>query len=288
MAVLLLVPSDPLNPRRVDEHFAAEASAAVALGAAVSVVNLEALSAGDAAAAVRTVSAAQDAVYRGWMVTAHEYEQLAAALLRRDCVLRTSPAAFRTAHELPGWAAALAPHTPAAAWTTSAAVTDLIELCGSMAPGAGVLRDYVKSMKHYWHEAAFIPDLADADVVRSIGERFIELRGETFNGGFVVRRFEEFVGPEVRTWWVDGVLALTTAHPDTSEELPQQFEPPAGVSDAVGGLGLPFVTVDFVRRRDGVWRIVELGDGQVSDRPRSTPPEELIAALWSGRTPYEV
>ncbi|MEQ1702090.1 MAG: ATP-grasp domain-containing protein [Ilumatobacteraceae bacterium] len=282
--MLLLVPSDPVNPRRVDEHFAPEASAAVELGAQVSVVNLEALSAGDADTAAQRVGPSDDAVYRGWMVTAHAYEQLVAALQRRDCVLRTSPAAFRTAHELPGWAAALAPHTPTAEWTTSPAVSELIELCGSMAPGAGVLRDYVKSMKHYWHEAAFIPDLADPDAVRSIGQRFVELRGDAFNGGFVVRRFEEFVGPEVRTWWADGVLALTTAHPDSPEELPHQFEMPAGVSGAVAGLGLPFVTVDFVRRRDGVWRIVELGDGQVSDRPRSTPPEGLVAALWSGRS----
>ncbi len=277
--MLLLVPSDPLNPRRVDEHFSDEASAARAFGADVSVVNLEALSSGDAAAAVRTVQAANHAVYRGWMMTACEYEQLAAALQRRGCILRTSSAAFRTAHELPGWAAALEPHTPAAAWTTSSSVPDLTALCAAMAPGAGVLRDYVKSMKHYWREAAFIPDLADAAAVRSVGARFVELRGEAFNGGFVVRRYEEFVGAEVRTWWVDGVVALTTAHPDSPTELPESFEVPAGVVDAIAGLGLPFVTVDFVRRRDGTWRIVELGDGQVSDRPRSTPPEELIAAL---------
>jgi len=28
-------------------------------------------------------------------------------------------------------------------------------------PGPGVLRDYVKSMKHYWHEAAYISNTAD-------------------------------------------------------------------------------------------------------------------------------
>jgi ATP-grasp domain, R2K clade family 3 len=44
-------------------------------------------------------------------------------------------------------------------------------------------------------------------------------------------------------------------------------------------LRLPFVTADFARREDGVWRLIELGDGQVSDRPATTPPHALITAL---------
>ena len=48
---------------------------------------------------------------------------------------------------------------------------------------------------------------------------------------------------------------------------------------AIAALELPFVTVDLTRRTDGIWRIVELGDGQVSDRPVSTPPVDLIATL---------
>ncbi|MFD0785983.1 ATP-grasp domain-containing protein [Micromonospora azadirachtae] len=35
-------------------------------------------------------------------------------------------------------------------------------------------------------------------------------------------------------------------------------------------------------RADGVWRVVELGDGQVSDRPAGVAPEEIIAALTGG------
>jgi excinuclease ABC subunit A len=46
-----------------------------------------------------------------------------------------------------------------------------------MGPGPAVLRDYVKSMKHYWDEAAFIPDAADLAAVRKVAARFRELRG---------------------------------------------------------------------------------------------------------------
>jgi hypothetical protein len=60
--------------------------------------------------------------------------------------------------------------------------------------GPAVLRDYTKSMKHYWREAAFIPDLADAGAAWQVAARFRPLRGEDFAGGFVLRRFEEFTG----------------------------------------------------------------------------------------------
>ncbi|WP_252446492.1 ATP-grasp domain-containing protein [Pseudonocardia humida] len=34
-----------------------------------------------------------------------------------------------------------------------------------------------------------------------------------------------------------------------------------------------------VRHEDGRWRVVELGDGQVSDRPAALDPTALLSAL---------
>ena len=59
-----------------------------------------------------------------------------------------------------------------------------------LGPGAAVLRDYTKSMKHHWHEAAYIPDLSDASAAWQVAQRFLELRDTDFTGGFVLRRFE--------------------------------------------------------------------------------------------------
>ena len=84
---------------------------------------------------------------------------------------------------------------------------------------------------------------------------------------------------EVRTWWIDGRCALTTAHPDTPAAAPEGFAAPAGLAGVMSALGLPFVTADLARRDDGAWRLIEIGDGQVSDRPTSTDPADLVAAL---------
>jgi hypothetical protein len=219
------------------------------------------------------------AVYRGWMLRSEQYSAFAGALAGRGVTLRTGAADYRRAHELPGWYAALASVTPESVWTEGDAQEDFGAACAELGGGAAVLRDYVKSMKHYWDEAAFIPDVADRAGAWKVASRFRELRDEEFTGGFVLRRFEDFGPAEVRTWWVDGACRLVTAHPDTPDSPAPDGLDLAWLAPLVGSLGLAFVTVDLVLRADGVWRVVELGDGQVSDRPSSTDPAALVAAI---------
>jgi hypothetical protein len=278
--MLLIVPADVLRPRRPDEHFAAEAAAARAAGHQVGLVDHDALVAGEPGRAVQRIPAgASPAVYRGWMLDAGAYAGFASALAGRGTTLRTDPGRYRRAHELPGWYEALAAFTPPSTWTTGDDRAAFEAARQALGPGPAVLRDYTKSMKHYWHEAAFVPDLADPQGAWSVAERLRELRGDDFTGGFVLRRFETFTGAEARTWWAGGVCRLITAHPDTADALPPADLDVAFLSPAIAALGLPFVTVDLARHTDGRWRVVELGDGQVSDRPATTEAEELIGAL---------
>lgn len=278
--MLLLLPADPLSPRRPDPHWADEAAAAQQAGHAVALVDHDAIEAGRAEEAVQRVPAEGDVVYRGWMMTATQYASLAQALAARGASLRTSAAAYRRAHELPGWYEALAAFTPASAWSVGDDLGAFDRCCAQLGAGPAVLRDYTKSLKHHWDEAAYIADAADQAGARRIAERFRQLRDDAFMGGFVVRRFERFVGAETRTWWRDGRCVLQTAHPDTPTESPAvPASVRAALGQAVAGLGLPFVTIDMVRRDDGAWRLVELGDGQVSDRPASCAAGRLVAAL---------
>lgn len=276
---MLLVPSDPLRPRHPDEHFAAEAEAAREAGVAVALVDHDALCRNGAEAAVQHVPTSDEpALYRGWMLRSEQYEAFERALGARGLKLRTTAAQFRRAHELPGWCDALTRLTPESVWTASAGEADFRAACANLGAGAAVLRDYTKSMKHYWHEAAYIPDIADADAAWRVARRFLELREDAFVGGFVLRRFERFASNEVRTWWRDGECVLVSVHPDTAGEL--TLEPDlSAVAPRVAALGLPFVSVDLAQREDGVWRVIELGDGQVSDRPRSVAAAAFLRAV---------
>jgi ATP-grasp domain, R2K clade family 3 len=277
---MLLVPADPLWPRRPDEHFAPEAAAARDAGLEVALVDHGALAGGgDVERAVATVAGSGTGVYRGWMLRSEQYSSFATALAARGVTLRTSSEQFKQAHELPGWYSSLAAVTPLSAWTIGYDRAGFDRVRVELGAGPAVLRDYVKSMKHYWREAAFIPDLADGVAAWQVASRFRQLREDDFVGGFVLRRFEQFTSAEVRTWWVNGECGLIGAHPDTPNELPDSDVDITSVAPVVAAMGLPFVTVDLARRGDGVWRVVELGDGQVSDRPDSLAPHRLIAAL---------
>ncbi|WP_329009436.1 ATP-grasp domain-containing protein [Micromonospora rifamycinica] len=278
--MLLIVPADPLRPRRPDPHFAPEARAAREVGHPVAVVDHDALAAGrDLARAVAAVPAADDAVYRGWMLSADRYAGFAEASAARQVTLRTGPDQYRRAHELPGWYAAAAALTPESRWTVGDDRADFERARAGLGGGPAVLRDWTKSAKHHWHEACFVPELADGDAAWRIASRLRELRDDDFTGGFVLRRFEPLAGAEVRTWWVDGRCVLTGPHPDTPDELPDAPVDTDPLTSVVAALGLPFVTADLALRADGRWRLVEIGDGQVSDRPSTVPPETLVAAL---------
>jgi len=154
------------------------------------------------------------------MLRAEEYATLEAAAAARGVTLRTTAAAYQSAHELPGWYDALRPVTPESAVAHGFTRADLDGCRAALGSGPAVLRDHVKSAKHHWHEAAYVPDVADGEAAWRVARRFAELRDDARVGGFVLRRYEPFAGAEARTWWTAGRLALVTAHPDTPGEPP--------------------------------------------------------------------
>jgi ATP-grasp domain, R2K clade family 3 len=277
MQMSMLYCQDPLNPCGTDQHFTREAKAARELGAKVALLDHDVLLSGDAERAVERVPRGLGAVwYRGWMIPADRYVELARALEERGAELVVTPEAYRSAHELPGWYATFRELTPASVWSSGA--PEVGELVKGLSSGPAIVKDYVKSRKHEWAEACFIPELGDTDAVERVVGRFVELQGEYLAGGVVLREFETFVGEEVRVWWVDGVARLVTAHPDN----PTAACPVPELGDvevAVRRLGARFVTTDMARRDDGVWRVVEVGDGQVSDLHRDIDPAELVSLL---------
>lgn len=277
--------SDPLRPGRPDAQFTQEAAAARRAGAQVVLADHDALLAGDPEAAVGRVPRDSGPYwYRGWMIPPDRYEELQGALAERGCRLLTGAAAYRTAHELPGWYGSFTGLTPHSVWCalpSAASSTDTAfwsRLAGSLGPGAGIVKDFVKSRKHEWDEACFVPELSDGPRLARVVGRFIELQGDFLAGGVVLRAYESFVpGGEARVWWVDGEPVRVTAHPDTPAQVPAPGLDAIG--EAVRGLGCRWVTTDVALRDDGAWRVVEVGDGQVSGLPAGDDGEALFAAL---------
>lgn len=269
---MLIFPAHPLSPSRPDDHFLKEFEAARAMGLEVALFDDEQLRRGRAALAVRTVSQKGTAFLRSWMLTVAEYQALEEALAAQGVTLQTTAGDYARAHHLPGWYDTFREHT-AKSICLGPGPDGLEAALAELAPGAAVIKDHVKSLKHLWAEAAFIPDVEDIESARRVCERFLEVRAEDLVGSLVIREWEDYETAEVRSWWCQGQLALITAHPD-SEGQKVTIPHLEFLAPTVAALACPFVTVDLARRRNGDWRVVEVGDAQVSDCP-----EEARAVL---------
>jgi hypothetical protein len=279
----LLLCSDPLSPRQPDGAFAGEAAAARGLGVPLALVDYEALVAGHTRGAVRRVpeGGGETAVYRGWMLRPEAYRRLYDALVERGVRLVNDPAAYAHAHHLPGWYAALEGHTPRSVWLPVRGEIAMDEVFALLAPFGDApvfLKDFVKSRKHEWAEACFIPSASDRAAVERVVRRFVELQDGEPEGGLVFRAFVALapagrhprsgmpLAREHRIFFLDGEPIAALRYWD---EVAYAGAPPdpEGLRALAARVRSRFFTMDVAELRDGGWTVIEVGDGQVSGLP---------------------
>jgi hypothetical protein len=290
---------DPLEPSRPDRAFESEVAAVERLGLRYVLIDHEALTRDEEPGrVVRRVPEHDEpalAAYRGWMMTPDQYRVLYDALSSKCIRLINEPQQYSHAHHLPENYPVIRGHTPRSVWLTGdLGIERILEVLAPFGDAPVIVKDFVKSRKHEWAEACFIPSAADRAAVERVVGRFLDLQGDGLNEGLVFREFVEFepVGihtrsgmpltEEYRVFWVDGVPVFWT--PYWAEGDYRASEPPiedfAGVAAAVRSR---FFTMDLARRRDGGWMIVEVGDGQVSGLPKESDADgfyEALAQAW--------
>lgn len=284
----ILFPSSPMSAREVEPDYAAEHAAAVAAGFAVGLVDHTLVTSGEVERAFRFARDLSGlTIYRGWMLRPEQYAALHGVMADRGADLVNDPAAFRFCHWLPESYAAIEGRTPRTVWMPLAGAPDFDAVMPLLRPfgdGPVVLKDYVKSQKHYWNDACFIPHADDRAAVERVVRRFLDLQGPDLNQGLVFREFVplQVVGKhprsgmplsaEVRTFWFDRQLILAEGYWHGFEDL-SASAPIDAFADVVARVPSRFFVMDLALRADGTWIVVELGDGQVSglQDPASAP-----------------
>ena len=290
----ILFPSLPFQPDEIDADFEVEQAAAVATGFVTALVDHTRVTRGDTVDAVSWVPRdSGPCIYRGWMLKAAEYADMYAALADRGALLRTTAAAYRTCHHLPDNYPFIEGHTPRSTWApldgdpTRVWIADLV---ASFGDGPLVVKDYVKSQKHYWAEACFIPCASDLTTVERVTRRFIELQGEDLNIGLVYRAFVPLkiagmhprsgmpLAEEFRIFWAGGEPLLVHRYWGDLVELDVSL-PVEELAPLAATIPSEFFTMDVAMRKDGQWTIVELGDGQVAGLPAAELAPTFYAEL---------
>lgn len=199
-------------------------------------------------------------VYRGWMLSPEEYAFLEQAIRRAEATPITTTLQYLNAHYLPNWYPLIADLT--AQTEIISLESDLVAELRKLDWNGYFIKDYVKSLK------TGVGSIIDApEEVLQVVEELRESRRK-IEGGICVRKVERYwPGSERRNFVIDGIAYA-----------PNGGATKAIVDECADIIKLPFFSVDIAERHDGELRVIEIGDGQVSDIVGWTA--EDFAKLW--------
>jgi hypothetical protein len=287
----LLFPCHPLRPRLPDPDYEPEVSAARQVGFECEFYNLELLRDGDAANACAVVSPPEPAdprvLHRGWMMSDVLYAQLHSELSGKGYAPIISPEQYAEAHYLPNAYPHIIGLTPDSTWIMGSNLDEAWALYQPFSDAPALVKDFVKSAKHRWNEACFIPAHTTRERFEEIIRAFLQARGNQFDKGIVLRRYHELVTlerdirgqpvhEEYRMFFWNGELLVATPAV-RGNGLFDDMETWAAVARRFQSR---FISMDVARQEDGTWIIIEVGDGGVSGLPFSIEPERFYTELW--------
>jgi hypothetical protein len=287
---------DNLIDRKVDPDFEDEYKSAIKQGFQVGLISFEDLNDLNITRSISRIKDQEElelAFYRGWMIQPDKYELLYTGLLKKKVKLINNPEEYKTCHYLPSSYEFIKEWTPATNWTEVKGDVDfdkVFDLTSRFNDDPIIVKDYVKSQKHNWNEAFFIPKASDKESVKRVVSKFIDLQGDGLNMGLVFRKFEELefltnhsksqmpLTKEFRLFFVNGQIIQVFNYwdegdyGDTKPDL-------AKFKDIGRTVKSNFFTMDIAKRKNGGWIIMELGDGQVSGLPDNADKDIFYRAV---------
>ncbi len=241
----ILYPSDPLDKNKPDDYYEEEVIAALDAGFDCSLYAAEEFEFGEFKP--RPALDGDDVLYRGWMLTPEQYDYLLKAVNSHDGRMITSVAQYKHCHYLPEWYHACETFTPKTVFAQQG--DDYAALVDSLGWSAYFVKDYVKSLTT--SRGSFAKNASEID---EIVELIAMYRGRV-EGGVCIREFEELRDNSEERYFVykGKAFARDGNVPDIVQHIASRIDS-------------PFYSVDVVLSANGTPRLMELGDGQVSDR----------------------
>lgn len=264
----VLYPENPLDKSQADEPYQEEFVAVKDAGYPCSLFDFDALGFGEFKPHP-SIQTGDRVLYRGWMLNPESYQQLTKQIERKGGEPITSYADYLRCHHLPGWYQQCASFTAETHFFKPD--EDLSAALKQLGWDGYFVKDFVKSNTADKGSIATSPEEACAIV-----EQIATYRGE-IEGGIAIRRVEQYKPETERRYFV--VQGIPYSH---KGDIPELVQAVANAIDA------PFYSVDVIENIEGELRLVELGDGQVSDKkawPVSTFIKVIAANNLAGNNP---
>jgi ATP-grasp domain, R2K clade family 3 len=186
----------------------------------------------------------------------------------------------------PGYYPKIRDCSPAAVWTDTPDAYLAWTMARKLGDGPFVIKDHIKSAKHYWHEACFVPKGSGRENFERIAENLKIEQGKTFFRGFVVKQYvplrsrgdsprEYPMCEEYRLFFWKRQL-LVASHYHRQPENLVDWSPFVGLAQRFDA---PFFTMDVAQAETGNWIVVDMGAGECSSLPPSLEPTRFYSRL---------
>jgi ATP-grasp domain, R2K clade family 3 len=254
----VLYPENPLDKTQADEPYHEEFTIVRNAGYQCSLFDFDALTS-EAFNPCPKIQPGERVLYRGWMLNSHGYETLVAQIEGKGGIPITSHADYLRCHHLPGW------YQQCINFTADTYFFEADEKLETKVQELGwnryFVKDFVKSNTARGGSIANSPS-----EVRHIVEQIATYRGEV-EGGIAIRRVESYLSNTERRYFVVRGLPYSP-----NGKIPALVKEIANIIDA------PFYSIDVVENSAGELRLVELGDGQVSDK-KAWPVSKFVEVI---------
>ena len=256
-----LFSSSPMDQKMIDPEFQDQAIALKQAGFGTSVISFE-----NGKIYGPRPDKDSTCVYRGWMLNVDEYQQYEMMLTTGDLTPLTRLGEYMTAHQLPGWYPGIKGITPETEIVTGEMLPERAEAILALYKWEKFqVKDFVKSLKTAGGSIG-----TDPKQVKTIVEEMEKYRG-AIEGGLCLRKWEDYYpGSEKRYFVINRKFFGQDVSFDTRAM--------SILARLAREIDSPFFSVDIAERVDGHFRVVEIGDGQVSDLIGWT--DQRFAEIW--------
>ena len=253
-ALRLLYPQHPLYAKQADEPYQLEYVQCQERGLHCSLFDFDAfIEDGNSRFLPRpTIEPSETVLYRGWMMTPFKYKTFTEKVETMGGAPITSFADYTRCHHLAGWYEDCKDLTAETHFVEPGDDTDVVvDTARRLGWKDGFfVKDFVKS--NTGDKGSIAPSPSD---IPAILDQLMLYRGDV-EGGIALRKVETFLQDSELRFFV----VKQEAHGPNGVDLP------CIVSDVAKRIDAPFFSVDVAQTDRGDWRLVELGDGQVSDK----------------------
>lgn len=249
--------------------------------------------------------------YHGWMMDWNMYNDFDHFCKGRGYLLTNNLNNYFCGHHFDAWYDKLEGMTPKSAilkvsakqWKPQPELRSMIDAVLAFQKEnkcAVIIKDSVKSLKHDWNEACFIPADANPFHVAKVVSTFLTIKTNynDFQGHFVIRKFEHLkqigthpksgmpISQEYRAFVLNGKVISQDPYWEgdyDAETPPESFVNEIAkrmYNDGSTIFGSNLFTIDTAQLADGSWTCIEVGDGQVSSIPPKADKNKFFRNLF--------